>query len=327
MRPTALASLALACLATVALAPAAAALTEDVAWRLEPRGIAMASTADGFTYSSDRDSALGDDLLSGSFQADPPRLDARLTARDPEAADGRLTVEWRELVEYRDADGDGRFGLADPVAQRMALAGLPSTSVVAPVLGGRSATVTYSLPDNASRSGPLPVPGDQGTLTLTFTLVSSPATIAGHALDPADLGLGAEVRGFPYVAEDTRLALVSDVATPLPSLDHAADGLGVALGAGALTLRLAWEDALADGVAHPAPATVVSGSAERAHLVQSWPRGDEVGQRGSVAAQHWADAGAVLEALPPGDWRFFALGLGAVALGLGIPSLRRLRED
>lgn len=327
MRPTTPAAFALAAVAAlVALAPAAAAAAEDAPWRLEVRDIAVASTATGFTYSSDRESPLGDDLLSGAFQADPPRLEARLTARDPDAADGLLRVEWRELVEYRDADGDGRFGLADPVTQRIALAGLPASTVVTPVLGGQTATVTYTLPANESGSGPLPVPGERGTLRLTFTLVASPANIAGHALDPTDLGLGADVRGFAYVAADTSLALVSDVATPLPRLDHEADGVGVSLAAGALTFRLAWDDAVADGVAQPAPVTATSLGAERVQLVQSWPRGeDAVGQRGTLAAQRWSDVGAVLESLPPGDWRFYALGLAAVAVGLGVPSLRRLR--
>lgn len=326
LRPTVPAALALLAFATL-VAPGAAAATEDVAWRLEARSIALVQDGGGFTYSSARSSGLGDDLLSGTFDADPPRLDARIDASSPDATVASLQVDWTELVEYRDADGDGRFGLADPVVQRIPLAGLPSSTVVTPVLGGRAATVRYTLPANESEpASPLPVPSERGEFRLTFTLVAAPTTVAGRAVGPTDLALGAAVERFPYVAGDSRLALLSEVATSLPRLDHEADG--VALASGPLTFRLAWATAASsDGVAHPAPATALSTGAQRALLVQSWPRGDQVGQDGGVSAQRWSDAGAaVLERLPPGDWRFFALGVAVVALALGLPSLRRLRE-
>lgn len=321
--PTAPALLAFALL----VAPGAAAATEDVAWRLEARSIALVQQGSGFTYSSSRSSGLGDDLLSGTFSADPPRLDARLDATAPEATVAALQVEWTELVEYRDADGDGRFGLADPVVQRIALADLPSSTVVTPVLGGRTAAIRYTLPANDSEAAPpLPVPAERGEFRLTFTLVAAPTSVSGRSVAPTELALGAAVQRFPYLAGDSRLALLSVVATSLSRLDHESDGVAVA--SGPLTFRLAWGTAASsDGVAFPAPATAVSTGAERAVLVQSWPRGTQVEQDGGVSAQRWSDAGAaVLDRLPPGDWRFFALGVAVVAIALGLPSLRRLRE-
>lgn len=315
MRPVLLAALAL-----LLVAPGAAAVTEDVAWRGERRSTAMAATGPGFSYTSTRDSDLGSDTLSGAFDAAAARLDARLSAREPEAAEATLTMTWSSLAEYRDADGDGAFGLADPLVQRVAIPGLPAGTVVTPLLaGGHAATVTYTLP--ANESGLLQ---ERGRLRLTFTLVPDEVALAGGArASPADLGLAAEVEGFPFRARDTRLALVSDVAAT-QALGPAAGGVGLTLGA--LTFRAAWlGTASVDGVPVPAPATSVSDRADQASLVQSWPQGSRVEQRGAVMAQRW-DAGALLEALPPGDWRFYALGVAAVAVALGVPSWRRLRE-
>lgn len=316
----------LAALALALLAPSAAAATEDVAWRLDQRLVSMSAVPGGFTFLSSRDSALGDDVLSGSFDQQAGRLDVRMATREPDRSEAVLSLSWTTLVEYRDADGDGRLGLADPVLQRIELARLPSTTSVAPILGGQSATATYTLPANGT-DGPLPVPSERGSLRLAFTLVTTPTTVAGASLVPAQLGLSAEVRSFPYQAGDSRLALVSHVATSAPRLDH--DVGGVAVTQGNLTFRLAWaEVATADGVAQPAPSTGTSEQADRATLVQSWPRGEQVEQDGGMTAQRWTDgAAALVDALPPGDWRFYTLGVAVVAVGLGVPSLRRLRES
>lgn len=322
MRASALALMA--ALAALLAAPLGAAQepVEDVAWRLDARVVAMAAQGDAFTFSSSRASELGDDLLSGAFQPDPPRLQARFTAQDPDPTEAVLQVEWRELVEYRDADGDGRLGLADPVVQRIPLAGLSSSTAVAPVLGGRSATVTYTLPSNSSGSSPLPVPGDDPTLRIIVTLVGSPATIGGRSLVPTDLGLAVQLHRFPYADDSSLVALVSEVASPA-AVETGSGQVGVE--AQALSFRLGWDAARADGVASPASATATSASPGRAQMVQSLPRGDDASQDGSIRTQRWT-AADVLEALPPGDWRFYALGVAAVAVGLGVPSLRRLRD-
>jgi hypothetical protein len=288
----------------------------------------MAAVGDGLQFSSARDSALGDDLLTGTVNAPAGRLDARFMSVEPEAAELALTVTWQRLVEYRDADGDGRFGLADPELQRIAIAQLPATTTVTPLLGGgQSATVTYTLPINESDPSPLPgVPRQHGSLRLTFALVPRSASVASAALDPTDLGLGVEVRDFPYGAADTRLALVSEVATLAPRLDR--EAAGVSLASGGVTLGLRWDEtALADGARQSATVTTVSGRADQVTVIQSMPRGDRVEQDGGMTAQRWT-AGVVeaIRDLPLGDWRFYTLGLAAVAVGLGVPSLRRLRE-
>src|SRR5688572_20934650 len=95
----------LATLALLLAAPAGAAAAEDAAWRLEPRAVTMAATPGGFAFSSTRDSPLGQDVLSGTFDAQAGKLDARLAASRPDRAEAALSLTWTTLVEYRDADG------------------------------------------------------------------------------------------------------------------------------------------------------------------------------------------------------------------------------
>src|SRR5688500_8706913 len=96
------------------LAPIAGAAqcAEDIAWRLAPRDLAVRGSDSGFTFTSGRDSALGTDTLSGAFDARAARLATALRVDRPDPASLRMDVAWDRLVEYRDVDGDGLYGLA-----------------------------------------------------------------------------------------------------------------------------------------------------------------------------------------------------------------------
>jgi hypothetical protein len=307
--------LLLACLPLAAAAP-----VEDQAWRLERREVTASALPDAVVLTSRRDSGLGEDDLVATLDAASARLDVRLASTRPDTASAGLVLTWRWLVEYRDADGDGRYGLADPAVQRVAIAPLPHSAVATPLLDGQSATATYSLPGNGTE--PVALPGTGGTLRITVALAPSPTTVAGEAIDPTQAFVSTEVRGFPYREGNTLLALVGDAASGGPV--RAQDG-GVARTSGPLAVENLWQpSARTDGADRPATTTAATDSGGSADWVQSWPRGQQVSQSGSVSVQRWADVAAALGELA-GDWRFFTLGVAAVAVAFGVPSWRRSR--
>lgn len=309
-------------LALVCLPLAAAAPVEDQAWRLDRREVTATALPDSALLASRRDSGLGQDELTATLDAAAARLDVRLAATEPDAAAAGVTLSWLWLVEYRDADGDGRYGLADPAVQRIAIPSLPHSVVVAPIVaGGQSAVATYSLPSNSSQ--PFPIPGTGGSLRLTVALVTAPASLGGSPVDPTQAAVSAEVRGFPFSGSDTALALVGEASSEGPLL--AQDG-GVSRSSGPLKVTASWLPAAkADGADRPATTTAAT-KGGGADVVQSWPRGEQVSQSGTVSVSRWADVAAALGELA-GDWRLYTLGVAAVGLAFGVPSVRRLRKE
>lgn len=328
MKPIALLPLALAALLLAPLAGAAEA-EEDTAWRLEARELDVRDNPSGFTFTSRRDSALGTDTLSGGFDANRAELTTALRADEPEPASLRMSVAWASLVEYRDADGDGQYGLADETVQEVAIAPLPHQTAMTPVLGGgRSVTVVYALPENASDDGPVigGLPSPRGSLRLSFTLVPAPGSVGGSGLEPTAVGLATEVRDFPFQAGDTLLAVTAQVSTEAAPLEPQDGALAAATGRHSWVA--AWTPrATTDGSEVLAGWAALASDAGHATAVLSLPRGDSVSQDGSVSAHRLrADVVEALRDLPPGDWRFYAVGLAGAAVALGVPSLRRLRE-
>lgn len=309
--------LLLACLPLAAAAP-----VEDQAWRLDRREVTASALPDAAVLTSRRASGLGEDELTARLDAGSARLDVAMAAQAPDAAQASLTLTWRWLVEYRDADGDGRYGLADPAVQRIDVPSLPHSIVVAPLVsGGQSATATYSLPRNAT-SEPVPIPGAGGSLRITAALVPAPGVVAGQAVDPTQAFVSASVRGFPYADRDTALALVGEAFSQGPVA--AKDG-GVTRTSGPLEVEAAWKPiARLDGADAPAPTAATTQGGGAADVVQSWPRGDDVSHEGTVTVQRWSDVAAALGELA-GDWRFYAAGLAAVGVAFGVPSWRRAR--
>ncbi|MHB1262642.1 MAG: hypothetical protein ACYC2H_13120 [Thermoplasmatota archaeon] len=328
MKPTALPAIAL----LVLLAPLAGAADaqEDAAWRLEPRILDVKATEDGFTFTSARDTPTEADRFTGSFDAGTGRLALDLQADRPEPQSIGMDLAWTRLVEYRDADGDGRYGLADETLQAIPVPGLPAQTVVTPLLGGgNAAAVAYTLPENASSPDPVlggDLPGTRGTLRLTFSLVPTTRVVGGSAIEPTEVRITTEVRDFPFQAGDSRLALVADASTDAARLDAGDSSLQAA--GDRYSWLASWQsDALVDGAALDAAWSSLANDAARATAVLSLPRGDAVSHDGSMSAHRSiAEVVEAIRDLPPGDWRFYAMGLGGVALALGFPSLRRLRE-
>ncbi|MEK6975806.1 MAG: hypothetical protein AABY18_05640 [Candidatus Thermoplasmatota archaeon] len=327
--PPPAAAAAFVVLLLLVLPTSAAPADDDLAWGREARALDVQATATGFSFTSSRNSALGSDRITGSFDADAARLAVRLDVDRPAPALVSVDLAWTHLVEYRDGNADGHLGLGDVAQQSVPVGALEHTSVlVTPRLdGGHEAAITYTLPANESKPDPLlgsGLPAAAGTLRLAFTL--RPAAAAAGDLPPTRIDLAVEVTDFPFRAADSRLALVGDVGTGLggvlgPTLN------GLAATSGNHTWTLAWAaEGRADGRQAVGGGHSLSSTDRQATAVLSLPRGDNVAHEGSLAAARTSTAPVVaLPDLPPGDWRFYALGLAGAVVALGVPSLRRLR--
>lgn len=313
------------------LAPLAGAAQDDAAWSLETRSLDVQSNPAGFTFTSVRDSALATDTLSGAFDADSVTLTAGLRATQPSPAAVRMDLTWRSLVEYRDVDGDGRYGLSDEAVQSVAVASLPHDASVTPLLGGgSSATITYHFPANDSSPGPVPVggglPGAQGALVLTFTILPSPGTAGAASLRPTDIGMGAAVRDFPWKADETALALLVEVRGDAPRLDAGPGNLTAPADGDSWVAQWSTQ-AARDGNAAAAGWSALAQPPNQATAVLSLPRGQSVSQDGVLSAHHAMTATIVaIPRLPAGSPLAYAAGAAIALVALGIPSLGRLRR-
>lgn len=312
----------------VPLAPAAGA-EGDTAWAREGRQLEVDSSDLGFSFTSKRASALGQDTMTGVFDTPTATLALALRTEEPEAASVRLDATWQRVVEFRDLDGDGRYGLADETVQELDLVDLESRTTTSTLLaGGHVATAQYHLPHNESGSSPvvggLPVQG--GTLRLSFGLRPYATDVRGLVLDATAIGLGLEVDRFPFLVDDSRLAVVVALASDAPQ--GVVGPTSLVAQAGNLSWSAAWRDrAAANGAETGIGWSSLSSDSTHAAAVLSLPRGDTVSHDGSMAASRESfDFPEDLALSPPGDWRFYAAGLAAVALVMGIPSWRRLRE-
>ncbi|MFA5945008.1 MAG: hypothetical protein WC876_11155 [Candidatus Thermoplasmatota archaeon] len=325
-------SLSLTCLLFTVLfgCPGASADDQDdAAWRQEERDLSFTLDPDGFQFTSERHSRLGDDRLVGTFDATAAVLTYDFAATGPgNATELRVGLAWQALVEFRDLDHDGRFGLADEAVQTLAVPSLPVTVATTPNLPGRhSALVTYALPINTSKS-PLPTGqaiGPQGTLRIEFTVVSASIGAGAAAQSPLDVAFQVEVSDFPYDSSGTLLALVAQGS----GKDLEPGLLGLAMAADGLSTSVSWaKGGRADGASFNTALSTLLQEPGKATMSIVFPHAQEVGQAGVVTSQRQqAPLAPVVHALIDGDWRWYLAGIAAVSVLLGGPSLARLRRN
>ncbi len=315
-------------LALLGLSTASAGGQGDAAWRQEERDLAFTLDPGGFHFASDRHSDLGDDRLVGSFEATPAVLSYALAATSPGNATAlNVALTWQALVEFRDVDGDGRFGLADDAVQTIAVPGLPATVTATPNLPGRhSVLITYALPLNTSK-GPLPTgqpPGPQGTMRLGFTVVAAPSGVGDAAQGPLDVAFQVEVSEFPYESSGTLLALVAQAS----SREFQSRPLGVTTASDGLSTDVSWAKVgRADGSTFDTALSTLVQEPGKATMSIVFPSARDVEQAGVVTAQRQQSAvPQVVQALIEGEWPWYLAGVGAVAVLFGGPSLWRLRR-
>lgn len=293
-------ALACAALAALALAGPAAAAPDAQQWAQEPRTVVAWPSADGFVVRSERDSAAGSDLLTAAYDSATARLDVGFNATRPGPAGVASSLTVLAVWEFRDQDGDGRYGLGEPVVRRVEVPGTPATASTQARPGGVwRATALHTL-----------APG-----VLEVQLEARPAP-AG-SLDPTRLDLRVALQGV-RAGNGTHLAIEAVLESNVQHEALSADL--VRLRDGNHTLATGWDPSTSGHVMEGTDPLRVT-------LVRSAAADDRVAYDGAVTAA-WAPQPAQRSlpfAVPTGSLPIY-LGAAFVTLAaLAIPAWRRLR--
>ncbi|MBW3582281.1 MAG: hypothetical protein KY455_04185 [Euryarchaeota archaeon] len=319
---------ALFTVAVFATAGAASAQADDTdeAWREEPRELEGRAMADGFSLMSRRDSELGSDRIEVSFSVD----DASLRYSFVSLEEGNETVivtrlAFLALVEFRDRDEDGRYGLGDEAVQRYDLATLDARMAPAePVLeGGFAAVATYPL-ENRSRGDEGPLGGDTpelvpGELRFVFRMSPEVRIAPSGRVAPTEVAIDVALDRFPFQEGDTQVALETRFASNRPLVDVTDAASGLSVGEGVFSSRYAWPEMDAP------PAAVLAEDG----AVVAFSMARETASLGPLrlgAARTVGVPEEVVRFFTEGEPWVYATGALVALVAAGVPAVMRLRE-
>lgn len=315
----------------------------DSEWRQEERDLTFTRVAEGFLAKSSRESDLGNDELDISFILDDGTLRMDYVSKEP-GNETVLVMKYTvlSLVEFRDGDGNGRYGFGDEVVQRIHLEDMDHSHSAEPFLSdGRVATATYTFPDDEDNdTGPLgdPRPGLlPGHLALRFYIVPTTQSFGGSQVTPLEVKFDVEIDRFPFEgeADDTVLALETrfEANRPIGNAEWTDDALQVP--DGYFRGFLSWTDhAEVDDERRPVGVTtqsfVSNGEDEDSSsrtVAFTYPQGDKIVHDPEMGVVRYQAAFVdVVERLVRGDWLLYGLGLVVAVLAVGVPAGIRLRE-
>lgn len=178
-----------------------------------------------------------------------------------------LKVQFRELLEFEDADGDGAFDAGERVVQALAL----------PAARWHSLAVEDASAGNAQGKGlraRADLPGG-GLFGLDFFVFGDFATLEGTSLEPTEVKFDILIEGFPFASNTSRLALRLETRHEAEfeaeageeaedDAEVAGDEDGLVVRAGAVKALLTWkETASVDGRDEPVRFTLEREETER----------------------------------------------------------------
>ncbi|MBI2077260.1 MAG: hypothetical protein HYT80_02650 [Euryarchaeota archaeon] len=268
------------------------------------------------------------DLATGTF--------SHVVANGTGANASRAEASWRvhSLHEYRDRDADGRFGPGDESVRQHRVASLPQPTlqVLGRVDGGYDALAIYPINASSGSDG-LPMgqaPPLPGQLRVAFLMLEEPALVDGQWVPPTRVPITADIVAFPFVSNDTRLALEVRI--------EAHDGLartggGFAEVDGFARSEHQWGSCAAvDGSEYPNRLLLLEDAATTDPSVSAlfnYPPADDVRQSFAVTAA-WAAPPAPAAAIPLapflGDLALFAAGALVSCAIVAFTVLPRLRN-
>jgi hypothetical protein len=168
---------------------------------------------DGFESASRRVEIdeMGGEVEVRSIGADGDRIRMRLRADEAElrfdflTAETNLTevqleLEFEDILEYVDEDGNGRFDKGEDILQEFKVRDMAFRGpVVEQVSDGSRIEVTYEASGFA--------------LGLVFWVFGNETLVNGTLVRPTEVKFDIHVTGFPFQAEDSNLAVVFDLKT------------------------------------------------------------------------------------------------------------------
>lgn len=298
-------------------------------WETEERQLEFTHDQSGFRFESKRLSDLGDDTLVGAYSI--PERSLTLTFVDQRAENvtaTQLSVLFQALVEYRDADGDGAYGVGDQIVQRVRLSDLPppTKEVTMSGSGGRVVKIAYDLPSKLGDSS------DTGAFNVRFWIQSKTDAADGQPVAASHVRMKMELLKFPFQTNASRVALEKVVAATRPIEDG---GSAFWLGTEPNQLFYEWtEESRVDGATRPVHVTLLAspdgvGRLDQSTVVlDSFERGQDLSHESRVGARP-ADAepfGVIEEFIFHGDWRFYGAALGVACLLIGVTTWRRIHR-
>ncbi len=151
----------------------------------------------------------GGDEVKVQFVSRVAELKVSFQTLTPLREEVELRIEFRDLVEFEDRNGDGAFSpLNDEILQWMLVETLSSPkppeagNFSVDSITGQQINITYAFPDSAT-----------GTFDLIFRVFGFPTQVDGLFLGPTETKIDIRFTDFPYTSDTSQLALGLDVRT------------------------------------------------------------------------------------------------------------------
>lgn len=243
-------------------------------------------------------------------------------------SESKLEARFVAIVEYVDGDGDGAYDADETVASGWTLSddakdGDVRTNGTAD-WGEVDVTGTSAGNGTGKRLSTRAALGDGGTFGLDLFVDAGPETPDDASLAPAEAKIDITIQDYPYVRDDTALAVLVDLKAKdefkSDRESEGVDGLSSQARAGNLTFRLSFrwlENATVDGVDTPVRSTVVTSTEESkpdeveqtARVALAYARGDLIVHDPSLGVEYGVQGAGGPMATPSAS----ALALVAVA--------------
>jgi hypothetical protein len=276
----------------------------------------------------------GGDEVKVQFGTVAAQLKVSFETLAPQREEVEMRIEFRDLVEFEDRDGDGAFSpLDDEVIQWMRVEnlGVLRPPEVAPFsadsVTGQQVNITYGFPEHPS-----------GSFDLIFQVFGLPTQVDGLLLGPTETKIDIRFTDFPFVSDTSQLALGLDIRTNFelevdPSLTF--DQVNATGEEFAAFFRWMPEAVLVDGNAEKAEVTIVRVSKaveiqggefeSELRLFLAYPRGSEIVHDPIVGILAVASIPPLPVPVP--SLATYAIGLGtALLLVVGLWALHRRRS-
>ncbi len=309
MRPWVAALLSLA-LAFVLSIPS---VRSDDVWETERRRVEFREDVDGFELDSDLATGAVRDRIVLRFEGPDVRFRYKLLEEaNATQAVAELDVELDELVEFRDANGDGMFRPAEDDVRatydkgQLVLGGVASEDISSAGVPGIQVTANYTIAG-------IPTAG----LEFRATVFGDPTTFQGASQAPVEVKLDFLLDGFPFTEGNTRPAITlrADIESRFAA---SATTEGLAFSAGTLSAVFRWRGtAEVDGTVEPVGVVVQSLPGEGEPGEQAWGIAFAYARGASIVHDPtfgftW-NPDVIVSPRVVGDVRLFALGAVAAA--------------
>lgn len=176
---------------------------DDDEFEEEEREVKVETTDDEVSIELESKSEEREDEVKIEFEAAEGQMTVSFESEQEESeeieTEVEMRVEFREVLEFVDENGDGAFNVGEEVLQSFLIESLEILSLDQSVIEdpeGHQVQVLYAFPEPS-----------EGTLELVFSIFGVPSQLNGLLVVPTEAKIDIVVRDFPFDATDSRLAI------------------------------------------------------------------------------------------------------------------------